>query len=429
MIAAVRTRPIALVTGAGLLLRVVTLFSVAKHPADPRFVADPYAYLLMADHAYHGRYFVSFRGFPTAYLSVGYPFLIAVARHLLLGTVSVWVTALLLNLAAYVATTVALPRLVRAVLGDRGGTPGRQGAGLIAAVLFAVSPDAIFGTGLVMTELTAVAFLVWAVVLAAEAARGRGSRLTVFGAGLCTGMAVFERPSMVLLVVLVPLLVGLRRHWKEAVVVFCAALVPLLPLVVNNLRVGAGIGVTSATWPNVCDGLTDRQGRFEWRRECRVTMLPGESIDRNTEKRNVEWSRKISLLEIGDHPWVWVSRMPLRVAHSLWSGGWATEFSVRWAQNYAWTTKLIVFMRVSQAYFGMLVVGAVAGLIRAARRRSVRWDVLAVVSVGSLAGVPITFGQSRFGWPLAVIIVIPFAASVLEGNLGRMFPALRTGDA
>ena len=70
------------------------------------------------------------------------------ARHLLLGTVSVWVTALLLNLAAYVATTVALPRLVRAVLGDRGGTPGRQGAGLIAAVLFAVSPDAIFGTGL-----------------------------------------------------------------------------------------------------------------------------------------------------------------------------------------------------------------------------------------------------------------------------------------
>ena len=70
-----------------------------------------------------------------------------------------------------------------------------------------------------------------------------------------------------------------------------------------------------------------------------------------------------------------------------------------------------------------------AGLIHAARRRSVRWDVLAVVSVGSLAGVPITFGQSRFGWPLAVIIVIPFAASVLEGNLGRMFPALRTGDA
>ena len=47
---------------------------------------------------------------------------------------------------------------------------------------------------------------------------------------------------------------------------------------------GAGIGVTSATWPNVCDGLTDRQGRFEWRRECRVTMLPGESIDRNTGK-------------------------------------------------------------------------------------------------------------------------------------------------
>jgi len=158
-------------------------------------------------------------------------------------------------------------------------------------------------------------------------------------------------------------------------------------------------------------------------------MLPGETIDRNTEKRNVEWSRKISLLEIGDHPWVWVSRMPLRLAHSLWSGGWATEFSVRWAQNYAWTTKLIVFMRASQAYFGVLAVGAVTGLIRAARRRNVRWGIPLVVTVGSLAGVPITFGQSRFGWPLAVIIVIPFAASVLEGNLGRMFPAPRTGDA
>ena len=367
MFASVRTRPLALVTGAGLVLRIVTLLSVAKHPADPRFVADPYAYLLMADHAYHGRYFVSFRGFPTAYLSVGYPFLIAVARHLLLGTVSVWVTALLLNLAAYVATSVALPRLVSAVMGDRGRSPGWPVAGLVAAILFAVSPDAVFGTGLVMTELTAVAFLVWAVVLAAESARGNGSALTWAVAGLCAGMAVFERPSMVLLVILVPLLAGLRRRWRTAVVVFCAALVPVLPLVVNNVRVGAGIGVTSATWPNVCDGLTDRQGRFEWRRECRVTMMPGEKIDRTTEKRNVEWSRKISLLEIGNHPWTWVSRMPLRLAHSLWSGGWATEFSVRWAQNYAWTTKLIVFM--------------------------------------------------------------PFAASVLGNDVGRMFPRVRTADA
>ena len=399
-----------LVMAVGVLLRIVLLVGSAKHPADPRFVADPYAYLLMADHAYHGRFFVSFRGFPTAYLSVGYPFLLAMVRHLLFGAVSMWVTALLVNVVCFVATALAVPRLLGALSGGRLAGRSASTVSLVMVGLLAVYPDYLFATGLVMSELVASAFLVWMVVLTAEAMTAPRSVRHAVGAGLCAGMTAFVRPSMVLLLVFVPLALAIAGRWRGALLVLAAASLPVVPLVVNNVRVGAGIGVTSATWPNVCDGMTDPQGRFEWRRECRVTMLPGESHTAGTEARNVKWARMVARQEIKAHPWTWVGRMPLRIAHSVWSGGWATEFSVHWAQNYVWTTKLRVFMRLSQAFFLGLSVLGLWGMAGLARRRILRWWPVWVVVAGSLAGVPISFGQSRFGWPIAVVVLVPCAS-------------------
>lgn len=409
----------------GVIVRLVFLLTSAKHPADPLFVADPYAYLLMAEHAYHGRFFVSFRGFPTSYLSVGYPAIIAVMRHLVLGLVSTWVVALLVNVLSFVATALAMTRLVP-MLGVRMAltASAQRGAVLSSVGILAVFPDFVFATGLVMTELVAVAVLAWGIVLMGrciEELRGfRDRLLSAAGGSVLFGLTVFVRPSMLLLIVPALCVLVIRRRWIESLVAVPLFCLPLVPLAVNNVRVGAGPGITSATWMNVCDGLVNRKGEFEWRRECRVTELPGEGVTAATESRNSHWAETISLLYLRRHWIEWVGRMPLRVGRSIWSGGWATEFSVHWAQNYVWTARLRLFLLLSQvisgviAGLGLLQLGAMG-----VRKKTVWWPVL-VVALGSLAGVLVSFGQSRFGWPLTVLVFVPFA-SLLAGRLSAPF--------
>jgi len=402
---------LAIVLVSGVFIRAIFLLKYARVPVDLKFVADPYAYLMMAQRAYHGHLFVGFRGFHTSYLSVGYPAIIALAQRITFGLMSTWVTALMLNLLSYVLTSLGIFRIVQ-VFARRASAPAHTitTAGIMATVVLAVYPDFVFATGLVMTELVAVTFLVWGIVFLADLMEVGYTHVKVAGAGLCFGLTVFVRPSILLIVVLAPCVLLLRRQWQSAAVLFAVAILPVIPLWVNNSRVGTGPGITSATWMNVCDGLVKSDGTFQWRPECRKPLADGEEPTPLTESINTRHAKNLAMKEIAAHPSAWISRMPLRVYHSLWSGGWATQVSVKWGQNYRWTERIDLFLLVSRRFFQILAGIAFVQIFRMTRRRVIVWWPTALVFIGTFAGIPISFGQARFGWPLAVIVLVPFAS-------------------
>lgn len=402
----------------GVVLRGIFLLRYARYPADPRFVADPYAYLMMAERAYHGHFFVSFRGFPTSYLSVGYPALVAIVQHLFLGVFSTWGTCLALNLICYVLTTLGIVQVARIYLQRVNATPQTlHRVMMTCAGLLAVYPDSIFATGVVMSEFVAVAFLVWCVVFLSRLLDGGAHRWVIVLCGLFAGMAVFVRPSLVFLVVLVPGVLIIRRQWRVALAVFACALVPLVPLWWNNSRVGTGPGITSATWMNVCDGLLKADGTFQWRPECRVDHSSDEIVTPRTEALNTAHAKRLALQEISNHPLAWISRMPLRLYHSLWSGGWVSEVSVKWGQNYRWTEHMKYLRLLSRRFFDVVALLGFCGITTLVRKKAVIFWPIAVIAVGTLAGVPISFGQARFGWPLAMLVLVPYSAIFINDAL------------
>ncbi len=400
-----------IILGCGVVVRGVFLAKYARLPSDQKFVADPYAYLMMANRAYHGHLFVSFRGFHTSYLSVGYPATIALAQRITCGLMSTWRTALMLNVLSYILTSIGIIRVVR-IFAQRTSASARtvSVAGLVATAVLAIYPDFVFATGLVMTELVAVALFVWGIAFFVVLIDDRYSHKYAIAAGLCFGLTVFIRPSILLIVLLAPFLLLLRRQWKSATVLFTVAILPIVPLWINNSRVGTGPGITSATWMNVCDGLKKSDGTFQWRPECRRLLEDGKEPSPLTESINTSHAKKLALSEISTHPWAWISRMPLRMYHSLWSGGWATQVSVKWGQNYQWTERMDLFLLVSRRYFEIIAIIASIQIVRMTRRGLTTWWPMALVFIGTFAGIPISFGQARFGWPCAVIVLVPLAS-------------------
>ncbi len=254
-----------------MALRLVWLVVGATRIGPDDCVCDPVVYLRMADNDVDGHLFTGWFGQPTSFLSVGYPALLALVHVVSLGLLDSWQAAMVVNLAAGAVLIAGARRVALLIAPEGAGTA----AGLAAAWVMALLPDAVTATGLVMTELPAAAFLMVCTVALLEWHRRPDSwrwALTAAGAG---SLAVWMRPAwLFLLPLLVAWMLWRRRHvlrgggWRPAgaAAMVCVAL--MTPLWWNNsVRVGAPAGITSATWPNLCFGATGTT-TFLQRDEC-----------------------------------------------------------------------------------------------------------------------------------------------------------------
>ncbi len=412
----------------GTLIRITFVLATATPPIERRFVADPYVYLKMATWSIRGHWFSGFYGQPSNYLSIGYPFFIAVLRYASLNSLSSWQSAMILNILASIFLMIGVSLLAARIAELIGWQHEKISLVAVAAGwVMAVYPDAVVATGLVMSELLAATFLVWSLVLASKMVSLEQHRIHHWlGAALVAGLYVFIRPSGLLVPILIAFAIFLKRRSIGLTLRYIVvSLLPMIPIFINNLRVGAGLGITSATWPNICDGATNSRGELTRRAVCRAPQVDGVNIPR-AEMWDVRIAQKQALHDIHHHFLFWVSRMPVRLFRSLWSGGWATLTSVHWGQNIFWSRKVLFAYHASMTAFVVLLILVAVGVWCFIRSRHFPLWMFLTVFIGTLSGVIITFGQARFGWPLTAVIFIPFASI---GIVYIQDPALWLRDA
>ena len=382
----------------GIGLRVLWLLIAAGRPSIDDCLCDPGVYLVMAQKNVDGDWFGDVLGEPTAFLSVGYPALLALGHLGTFGLLDVWRSALVVNLLASAALIVGAGR-VAASLAPAGLA---STAPLAAALAMALYPDAITATGLVMTELPASAVLMWTVVWALKAT----SRSTVIAGAVLITVAIWLRPSWMLMPLGLLVWLGLRRarpHALGAAALIIA--VGVAPLYWNNTeRVGAPPGITSATWINICDGADGRIG-FTRRAVC-DEPIEGLFAPPGSEGRSAKLSRSRALGEIADNADRWLLAVPARVALSIGRGGWGVDVAVDWSRTLGTSWRTDVVRRLSQLGFDAAVAFAAIGVVRGkARLNALLWFFAA----SAMLGVAITFAQARFGWPVVSTMIIPLA--------------------
>jgi hypothetical protein len=289
---------------------------------------------------------------------------------------------MLLSLIASALLIVGVGRLAEATVRVCGGGPGPVAVrtGVVAAAIAAVFPDAITSTGLVMTDLVGATGVVWTATMCVRI-RERATMARWVAAAACAAAVLWFRPSYMLLPLLAAILLAgawraqaARARWQSTSAAVAVLAVVVVPLAWNNMvRVDGGLGITSATWRNICDGAEGADGRFRLDASCvePFELLPAAGW----EGRSASISRERAAELIGDAPVRWVARAPLRFVHSFDLGGWGVAVSQDWSGHLGRGAFADAAYRVSQVGFVAVLVAAAVGLTR--RRRQLRQPRLA----------------------------------------------------
>jgi hypothetical protein len=305
------------------------------------------------------------------------------------------------------------------VLGRRVLGPG---AGLLAAGLVALDPTLLAVDGSAMSESLGVA-LVLAVVLVAHQALAAPTwpRVVALG-GLC-GVAVLNRPDLLVLAGGVAALLAWRsRRVPAAAAVLGVAALVVVPWAIRNERaVGeltiATLSPSSALAGSYCDATFGGADLGSWSYDCVVAATPPGSP---TEAEVASAQREAALDHLGDH----LGRLPLVVAArearvwSFWDPRDLAERDNDESRRYGWQL-------VSRPVDAALTLVGVVGLVALARRR--RDDlVLLLPFVVVCLGAAAVHGNPRFA-AIAHPSLALGAAALYEVRKDRMWPFTTSG--
>jgi hypothetical protein len=219
------------IVGIGAVLRVLWGLK-AQAPVGPE-LRDPVLYLILADHVAAGdgyRYGFEADQGVTAYYPPGYPLALGavlwLARLMLPFDVSAFDVAVWLNVALSVATIGLVFVLGRRLAGER--------AGLVAAGIWALWPNLVFHSAVVLTETLFLFLLVLLLIVTLgdpEGARlpGRARLLTI---GVLFGLTLLVRPVSVVIAPVFLVLwwgAGVRAALWRLALVGVATLAVLVP--------------------------------------------------------------------------------------------------------------------------------------------------------------------------------------------------------
>ncbi|WP_332786421.1 ArnT family glycosyltransferase [Sphingomonas sp. PB1R3] len=358
-------------------------------------------------------------GFPTAFWPVGYPALIALATGIFGPTLF---GPILFNLVAQVLTIVLILWLARKL-------GAVEGAARLAALLYALYPAHIAGTGDTAAEPTATLVMMAGIALVVKA---RGRIGWALAGGLVLGLATLMRPQVMLFP---PFLVGAlwlagqvawRRTLVTLVLVYAGLAMAVAPWTLRNQAVlGAAVPVSTNGGIALQAGANDLAGGgyFQVERSPLWAQVGIPFADRVERQVGIDRRLKAMAMDwIERHPVRW-GLLGFRKVALLWlkdsDGFWALDASHP-GQGLVWKAA----QAANQLFYMVVVALAVVGAGLAARaawgrRAGAAMLVAAVVPLFCTALAFGFTGQTRYHYPAMPFVMI-LAAWVVGRAIARV---------
>ncbi|MCB0970989.1 MAG: glycosyltransferase family 39 protein [Acidimicrobiales bacterium] len=396
-----------------LALRVAWVLWASREPTT--FYLDPARYLGYARQIADGNGMVEgLTNDPSAYYPPGYPWFLGIVTWASGPfTDAPWVAAGLVQAVLGAASTIFVAIVARRFAGDL--------AALVAAGLYAIYPNLVFHTGVLLSEtLYNFFFLAFLALLLARPWTAERSYRWVAACGVLLGLAVMVRPISLAIVPIIGLAWlwarkdwGIALRWTAVLVAGIAACI--LPWTIRNaIRLDAFVPISTNTGDNLCIGHADgATGSFTPVEACQTDHefldgLPAElASDKEKQRIAIEgaidnWDRE---------PWLLWRRV-----YFTWvrDGDHDGLFAVQEYRRDRWmaiSTEARLIALADRIYWPVTIVG-VAGLVVLGRRR--RPEEFAFVGAAVMTAlVPLAFfGDQRFKVPVIPMLIVAAGVAV-----------------
>ncbi|HEY8526051.1 MAG TPA: glycosyltransferase family 39 protein [Acidimicrobiales bacterium] len=409
-----------LVVVVGAVLRVWW----ATKAEPPQELRDPVLYLLLGEQLADGEgySYPGADGGVTAYYPPGYPLalgaLVWLAR-LGPGDVAAFDVAVAANVVLSVATIGLVFALGRRLVDAR--------VGLVAAAVFALWPNLVFHSGVVLTE-TLFLFLFVLMLLVAlptpELARHPGVRRLI-AVGVLFGAAGLVRPVSL---VIAPLFLvlwwpdGVLRAVRNTALVGVATVAVIVPWTIRNaVSMDSPILLSANFGDNFCIGNNpDATGGYALPGYCFDGLEAGERPEFEVRRQSETLDRAVRWLR--DHPGEALGLVPDRARFTLRDDHDGLEAANDFGAHPIVADSTADTLRTgADVFYYVVVAAAVAGLIVSAVRgawRDRRWLLFVLAAPVQLVSPLVTFGEPRFKMPIYPVLAV-LAGVAVVGLLRR----------
>ena len=419
------------IVGIGAVLRVLWALK-AQHPVELR---DPVLYLILADHVAAGdgfRYGFEADQGVTAYYPPGYPLALGAVLwvvRLLPGDVTAFDVAVWFNVALSVATIGLVFVLGRRLAGDR--------VGLVAAAIWALWPNLVLHSAVVLTETLFLFLLVLLliVLLGDQASARLPGRARLITVGVLFGLTLLVRPvSAVIAPVFLVLWWGAGAKaalWRLALV-GVATLAVLVPWSIRStLAMDEPVAMSLNFGDNMCIGHNPgASGGFG---DLGAHCYTAEGLQRpesETRRQSENIDRAVDY--IVDNPGETLGRTPSKLRITLQND----HDGLQVAEDFGEAPLLSddnrdLVKALANGFYYLVGVAAIAGGVVLLRRPDpARRGLFLVVSgVAQLISPLATFGDARFKMPIYPTLAICAAVALVALWDLRTSPAATAAPA
>ena len=396
------------IVGVGAVLRVLWALK-AQHPVELR---DPVLYLILADHVAAGdgyRYGFEADQGVTAYYPPGYPLALGAVLwvvRLLPGDVTAFDVAVWFNVALSVATIGLVFVLGRRLAGDR--------VGLVAAAIWALWPNLVLHSAVVLTETLFLVLLVLLLIVllddpASARLPGRARLITV---GVLFGLTLLVRPvSAVIAPVFLVLWwgAGAKAALWRLTLVGVATLAVLVPWSIRStLAMDEPVAMSLNFGDNLC--LGHNPGATGGFGDLGAHCYTAEGLQRpesETRRQSENIDRAVDY--IVDNPGETLRRTPSKLRITLQND----HDGLQVAEDFGEAPLLSddnrdLVKSVANGFYYLVAVAAIAGGVVLLRRPDParRGLVLVVSGAAQLISPLATFGDARFKMPIYPTLAI-----------------------
>jgi 4-amino-4-deoxy-L-arabinose transferase-like glycosyltransferase len=403
------------IVAVGTALRVAW----AVKAQEPQELRDPALYLLLSDQLANGEgySYPGSDGGVTAYYPPGYPLLLGGLTWLLgllPGDIATFDIAIWANVLLSVATIGLVFALGRRLVGVR--------VGVVAAAVFALWPNLIIHTGVVLTETLFLFLFVLMLLLALptpELARHPGPwRLVAVGA--LFGAAGLVRPVSLVIAPLFLLLWwpdGVRRAVRNVAVVGAATVAVIVPWTIRNaVTMDSPILLSANFGDNFCIGNNpEANGSYALPGYCFDGLDAGERPE--FEVRRQSETLDLATRWVRENPGDALGLVPARARYTLRDDHDGLEAAGDFGAHPVVADETEDTLGgLSDIFFYVVVAAAGVGLVVSAFRgvwRDRRWVVFVLAAPVQLISPLVTFGEPRFKMPIYPALAVAAAVGVV----------------